>query len=656
MKLLAVVLMTIAAQAEVVELSFPKDLKKYKFENVYENPKLKGQLSAWRRLEIDKKYKECITKGPSLVVKNKVIDGWILNVWSSCVFKGMDDKFDQKVVQTFLDNIKLHSARVLNGPWRSGIVAQTQKIIGLATAAIEKDPKKTVKLKAKLISFLEMDEVYHNVDIKRWYQAQLDLKQPTMTMAPRSKIGLDSTPDEDTSGFKKIMSLEDAAAAVDLGKTIVQIESVFDSMKSVYRKMDYKKLVDLGPRLESYFKNSELYRDYAMMLARSFEFTGEYGKSLDYFKIVLNFYVDSPDFEEALFRSGLVCLRKGDYADAQKYFQRLVQIDRDKYDITGRYWWLRTLQYNKDPRELDEKNKFANDFPFSYYGLRIKAELNDGKLKATKGSAMPAISWALTGKSVEVWARFVKLSELGWVLEAQTEMQNFSWPTNPLKVFYLSMVLSRAGLHPLTVKNVTPLLESYNEVRSIDAIKEIYPKTYLNLIVKEKDKYPLHEHIILSLIRQESSFGLKALSTSQAAGLMQMIQPTAMEVADRLKMKIDFPEDLYRPEINIPMGVFYIHQVIKEMSYHIPLALAGYNAGPHKIRTFINQRDITKKIFETGQDKDYPGMEDLWIDELPWAETTGYVKSILRNALIYELIAKGEFQYRPDFWRDFILK
>jgi len=334
----------------------------------------------------------------------------------------------------------------------------------------------------------------------------------------------------------------------------------------------------------------------------------------------------------------------------------LVQLDREKYDITGRYWWLRTLQYTKDARELDEKTKFANDFPFSYYGLRIKAELNGGKIKPVKGSEMAPISWTLTGKTAEVWSRFVKLSEAGWVLEAQQEMQNFTWPTNPLKVFYISMILSRADLHPLTVKNVTPLLESYVEVRSLDAIKEIYPKTYLSLIQKEKERYPLHEHIILSLIRQESSFGLKALSTSNAAGLMQMIQPTAMEVAGLLKMKIEFPEDLYRPEVNIPMGVFYIHQVMKEMNYHIPLALAGYNAGPHKIKTFVSQRDVTKKIFDSVQDKDYPGMEDMWIDELPWAETTGYVKSILRNAVMYELIAKGEFQYRPDFWRDFVLK
>lgn len=655
MKLLVIVLLSLVAQADVVSLSFPKDLKKYKFENVYEHPKIKGPLGAWRRLEIDKKYKECITKGPSLVVKNKLIDGWILSVLSNCVLKGMDEKFDVKTVQTFLDNIRLHNARVLNGPWRSSIVNQTQKIITLATTEIEKDPKKMAKFKTRLMSFLEIDDVYQNADIKRWYQAQLDTKQPSLTLAQRTKTAFDVSPD-DNGGYKKLLTLDDAATASDTAKTIVQIEPVFDSMKATFRKMDYKKITDLGPKLENYFKNSDLYRDYTMMLGRSFELIGEYGKSLDYLKTVLHFYAESPDFEEALFRAGMVCLRKGDTIEAQKYFQRLVQLDRDKYDITGRYWWIRTLQYNKDARETDEKNKFVSDYPFSYYGLRIKAELNGGKLKASKGSSMMPISWTLTGKTAEVWNRFIKLSEAGWVMEAQQEMQGFSWPTNPLKVFYIAMVLSKADLHPLTVKNVTPLLESYNEVRSIDAIKEIYPKTYLDLIIKEKDKYPLHEHLILSLIRQESSFGLKALSTSNAAGLMQMIQPTALEVADRLKMKIEFPEDLYRPEINIPMGVFYIHQVVKEMNYHVPLALAGYNAGPHKIRQFVNQREITKKIPEITQDKDYPGLEDLWIDELPWAETTGYVKSILRNALIYELIAKGEYQYRPDFWRDFVLK
>ena len=161
MRILNTILVSIAAgqvlAANVVDLSFPKDLKKFKFENIYEHPKLKGQLSSWRRLEIDKKYKECITKGPSLFSKHKQIDGWIINVWSNCVFKSTDEKFDQKTVLTFFDNIRLHSTRVLNGPWRNSTVSLTQKVALQAISAIEKDPKKTVKLKDKLIDFLEIE-------------------------------------------------------------------------------------------------------------------------------------------------------------------------------------------------------------------------------------------------------------------------------------------------------------------------------------------------------------------------------------------------------------------------------------------------------------------------------------------------------------------
>ncbi|MBL7542548.1 MAG: transglycosylase SLT domain-containing protein [Bdellovibrionaceae bacterium] len=642
-------------RAEVVELSFPKALHHYTFENIYENPKLKNQLSAWRRLEIDKKYKDCTGKGPTLIAKNKLISGWIISVWSSCVYKQMNEKFDQKIALNLLDNVRQHTANVQQGPWRNSIVANVQKVSMLLINEIEKNPKKNEKLKKNLMQFLETDEVYQNADVRRWFQTQLDAQQPSLSVSLKSKIIIDGKAEENSGEYKRLLNLDEVINS-DSARAIVQIEPILDSLKQLYRKMEYRKIADLAPNLEPHFRSSELYKDFSMMLGRCYEFIGDYRKAMEYFKIVVNYYPTSADFEEAIFRSGMVQMRMGEMPEAQKYFQRLVQLDRDKYDITGRYWWLKTLQYNKDAREKEEKEKFANDFPFSYYGLRIKAELNEGKIKPAKGIEMAKISWSLTGKNAQVWQRFIKLSELGWILEAQQEMQGFSWPQNPLKVFYIAMVLAKADLHPLTVKNVTPLLETYSEVRSIDAIKDIYPKSYVKLILKEKERYPLHEHLILSLIRQESSFGLKALSTSNAAGLMQMIQPTAMEVAERLKLKIEFPDDLYRPEVNIPMGVFYIHQVIKELNQHVPLALAGYNAGPHKIKTFMNQRDVTKKIPEIVEDKEFPGIEDLWIDELPWAETTAYVKSILRNALMYELIDKGEIQYRPDFWRDFLLK
>ncbi len=112
-----------------------------------------------------------------------------------------------------------------------------------------------------------------------------------------------------------------------------------------------------------------------------------------------------------------------------------------------------------------------------------------------------------------------------------------------------------------------------------------------------------------------------------------------------------FPEDLYRPEINIPMGTFYYSEVLKEFNLHVPLALAGYNAGPHKIKSFINLREETKSLLT---EKKNSWESEIWIDELPWAETTGYVKSILRNTLIYQLIQGSGLVVKPDFWRDLV--
>ncbi|MCB0368238.1 MAG: lytic transglycosylase domain-containing protein [Bdellovibrionales bacterium] len=238
------------------------------------------------------------------------------------------------------------------------------------------------------------------------------------------------------------------------------------------------------------------------------------------------------------------------------------------------------------------------------------------------------------------------------MLEAQVELKSLPIPSNPVNLYYFSILLSKAYQHPLSVRIMNQLLEATHDIRNLEMLKSIYPLTYSNRIKVEAKKYGIDSVLIMSLIRQESAFGLKALSTSQAAGLMQMIQPTAMEVAERLKLKIQFPEDLYRPEVNIPMGTFYYSDILKDFNGHVPLALASYNAGPHKIKTFLSLRDETKNL---AQKASFDWQDDLWVDELPWAETTGYVKSILRNTLIYELIEGKKLSSKPDFWRDFVV-
>lgn len=48
--------------------------------------------------------------------------------------------------------------------------------------------------------------------------------------------------------------------------------------------------------------------------------------------------------------------------------------------------------------------------------------------------------------------------------------------------------------------------------------------------------------------------------------------------------------------------------------------------------------------------------DELWFDELPWTETSFYVKAILRNVLLYRLSEKGLVQTNPVLWQDLLIK
>ena len=50
---------------------------------------------------------------------------------------------------------------------------------------------------------------------------------------------------------------------------------------------------------------------------------------------------------------------------------------------------------------------------------------------------------------------------------------------------------------------------------------------------------------------------------------MQMIGPTAREVADELKIKdLEIPKDMYVPATNIRMGTFYLAKMLDKYNGH----------------------------------------------------------------------------------------
>ena len=137
---------------------------------------------------------------------------------------------------------------------------------------------------------------------------------------------------------------------------------------------------------------------------------------------------------------------------------------------------------------------------------------------------------------------------------------------------------------------------------------------------KQKSEF-FSPYFIVSLIRQESAFNHKAVSSAKARGLMQMIPPTAKTVAKELGRK---RYDLNNIEDNLSFGVHYLDSLMKEFDQNIVYSLAGYNAGPTAAKRWI---------------KSHGHLENLYfIDSIPYQETRSYVKLILRNYIFYQLI------------------
>ncbi|MBC7370407.1 MAG: lytic transglycosylase domain-containing protein, partial [Bdellovibrionaceae bacterium] len=376
-------------------------------------------------------------------------------------------------------------------------------------------------------------------------------------------------------------------------------------------------------------------------------------RALTHFSKLIEFHAGTDEAVEALMRSGLIHLRLKNFASAQLQFEKLLAQKRDRFDLQGRYWLVRTLENTDKERFAVEAKILMDRYPFSYYGLRLNAELNKGEYTWPQASVVvPAGSgdmW-LVGDQVKAWNRFKVLTKAGWLLEAQSEVQGLPLSKNPYLEYQYAKYMSLNNQYPAAIRAMNDAMDLENSLRAPESLSLVFPKNYSTWIEAESKKYNLNPILIRSLIRQESAFGIRALSVSNAQGLMQLIPGTAQDVARRLGMKkLDFPEDVFRPEINIPLGTFYISSMIDQFGGNVPFALAAYNAGPTKMKIFAEAREEIR----TARDKPTSSpLDEIWFDELPWSETSFYIKAILRNSLLYKLIDAAKIDWTLVLWQD----
>lgn len=132
--------------------------------------------------------------------------------------------------------------------------------------------------------------------------------------------------------------------------------------------------------------------------------------------------------------------------------------------------------------------------------------------------------------------------------------------------------------------------------------------------------------VALGLIRQESSFDIAATSPVGARGLMQLMPATAASVARRLNVGTSLPALTTDAAYNMRLGTAYLQELLDQFGGALPLGLAGYNAGPHRVRDWI---------VANGDPLAGPVTMLDWIELIPFNETRNYVQRVLENVVIY---------------------
>ncbi len=102
-------------------------------------------------------------------------------------------------------------------------------------------------------------------------------------------------------------------------------------------------------------------------------------------------------------------------------------------------------------------------------------------------------------------------------------------------------------------------------------------KRYDHLIRRAAGKYRVAFALIKAMIKVESDFNPKAVSTAGAKGLMQ-IMPQNYPL-----LGITNP---FHPGQNIMGGTRYFRQLLDHFNGHLHFALAAYNAGPQVVEQF----------------------------------------------------------------------
>jgi len=154
-----------------------------------------------------------------------------------------------------------------------------------------------------------------------------------------------------------------------------------------------------------------------------------------------------------------------------------------------------------------------------------------------------------------------------------------------------------------------------------DDLRIRFPIVHEEIIDDTAEKYDIPSSLVFSIARQESAWEFDATSRVGARGLMQIMPATAKQTAKRARLAYS-KSMLFDPQYNISLGSHYINGLLEQYDDNRALAIASYNAGPHRVKQWLKKSEASLPL-------------DVWVEIIPFKETRKYVQNVLSYEVIY---------------------
>jgi soluble lytic murein transglycosylase len=346
---------------------------------------------------------------------------------------------------------------------------------------------------------------------------------------------------------------------------------------------------------------------------------------------------------EALFHVGFTRFVRGDSSGAVAAWRTGLASGPPPPTLQAQlqYWIARA-----DPGTSSEGfTAAAAAAPESYYGLRAQELL--GATLSVASATPPAASTWLTLSSAELQERDA------WLASLSTSARRVDADLNALPGLKRADALLEVGLQTEAGWEVDAVAQNYAVVKDVAhlngladwltardlpqltlrvgrqmrdlvglaalpraAQKQVFPAGWGDLVAEQATRFGVDPLLMLAMMRQESSFDPRAQSGAQAMGLTQVVPPTARSIASRLGRDDFALRDLFKPEVSVEFGTWFLSTLLGEYRGRVFPALTAYNAGGGNVGRWLQR---------FGDDP------DLLVEQIPFNETQAYLRIVYDN-------------------------